>query len=312
MVTSEPAGNGETAPVEVDDNDLEIFLSSAFLGCAVIDTGCTPSVIGEKTAEDLVVYLSSRGAQGPESLVLPPVQLRGFNGARTTSRQGLKWLVKIGDLWRHITTYVIPGATPFLLSRKVLQGMEADSDEPETWDQGMEPSFRRSPRDALWLHRPMRRRRQLQSPLRRQLGGDGPVQVSSVPKPPEYPKYPKALRHAFESIMKRTCKCQVDVEALQSELMTLFGCKVESAFCAYSPKFERVPETAHTKATSRCVASLSPAGALSITDWQERLAGSGASRSRVPAPAFLLTAGPVRMSLVRKSHKAAVTTISQC
>ena len=178
MVTDEPAGNDETAPAEVDGDDLEIFLSSVPLGCAVIDTGCTSSVIGEKTAEDLAVYLSNRGVQGPESLVLPPVQFRGFNGARTTSRQGLRWLVKIGDLWGHITTYVIPGATPFLLSRKVLQGMEARLDMGsltltslkrgiKEWKLAQAsdghlllPSFRRSPRDALRLRRPMRLRRQ--------------------------------------------------------------------------------------------------------------------------------------------------------
>ena len=34
----------------------------------------------------------------------------------------------IGDLWGQITTYVVPGAAPFLLSRKVLQGMDATLD----------------------------------------------------------------------------------------------------------------------------------------------------------------------------------------
>ena len=82
-----------------------------------------------------------------------------------------------------------------------------------------------------------------------------------------------AQASTFQSIMKRTRKCQVDVEALQSELTTLFGHRVDSAFCAYRPKFERVPLEAHTSSSYRCVATLSRAGALSISDWQERSAG---------------------------------------
>ena len=77
----------------------------------------------------------------------------------------------------------------------------------------------------------------------------------------------KALKQAFQSIMKRTRNCQVDVETLQSELTTLFGHRVDSAFCAYRPKFERVPPEAHTSSSFRCVATLSQAEALSISDW---------------------------------------------
>ena len=41
----------------------------------------------------------------------------------TTS--GLKWTVKLGNLHGHVTTYDIAGSTPFLLSRRVLEGMNA-------------------------------------------------------------------------------------------------------------------------------------------------------------------------------------------
>ena len=42
---------------------------------------------------------------------------------RTTSKQGLRWTLKLGSLWGTITTYLIPGATPLLLSRQVPEGM---------------------------------------------------------------------------------------------------------------------------------------------------------------------------------------------
>ena len=118
MVAATAVNDDEATSMGDATENLDVFLSSVPRGCAVIDTGCTSSVIGEDTADDLKAYLSDRGVQGPESLVLPRVQLRGFNGARTTSRRGLRWLVKMGNLWGHITTYVIPGATPFLLSGK--------------------------------------------------------------------------------------------------------------------------------------------------------------------------------------------------
>ena len=74
----------------VEDGELEIFLASV---------PCTSSVIGERAAERLKRFLASRGVQGPESLELPPVQLRQFNGARTTSSRGLKWTICLGKLW---------------------------------------------------------------------------------------------------------------------------------------------------------------------------------------------------------------------
>ena len=97
--------------------DLQVFLASIPLGCAVIDTGCTSSVIGSESA-----------ARVSESLTHSPVQLPGFNGAKTTKRQGLRWTVKLGALWGQITTHVMPGEAPFLLSRCVLQNMGANLD----------------------------------------------------------------------------------------------------------------------------------------------------------------------------------------
>ena len=58
---------------------------------------------------------------------LPPVKLKGFNGNTETTTSGLRWTVKIGNLRGHVTTNVIAGSTPFLLSRRVrvLEGMNA-------------------------------------------------------------------------------------------------------------------------------------------------------------------------------------------
>ncbi|CAE7357072.1 RE1, partial [Symbiodinium sp. KB8] len=110
------------------ESEVEILLASIPEGHAILDTGCTSSVVGERTADRLAKFLTSRGVQGPESLDLPPVQLRGFNGARTTSSKGLRWTICLGKLWGTVTTYLIPGEAPFLLSRKVLEGMEATLD----------------------------------------------------------------------------------------------------------------------------------------------------------------------------------------
>ncbi|CAE7032082.1 GIP [Symbiodinium natans] len=133
MITEEAFENSGDSDLQEEPTsgprlEVDVYLASVPQGYAVIDTGCTSSVIGAETAKRLSQFLMDRGIQGPESLTLPPVQLRGFNGARTTSSQGLKWLVQLGNLWGTVTTYVIPGEAPFLLSRKVLEGMEASLD----------------------------------------------------------------------------------------------------------------------------------------------------------------------------------------
>ena len=109
-------------------DELEVMSVDIPVGTAVIDTGCTASVIGEETAEKYIEHFVSRGLPAPEPLELPPVQLKGFNGTRSSTRKGLRWTVMIGSLWGQVTTYVVPGGAPFLLSRKVLQGMEATLD----------------------------------------------------------------------------------------------------------------------------------------------------------------------------------------
>ena len=111
--------------VTADGGELEVFLASIPQGYAIIDTGCTTSVIGERTAQELSSFLQSRGYPLPQQVVLPAVELKGFNGKVEKATQGLKWTVRLGSLQGNITTYIIPGVTPFLLSRRVLEAMEA-------------------------------------------------------------------------------------------------------------------------------------------------------------------------------------------
>ena len=103
----------------------EILLASIPNGYAIIDTGCTTSVIGQDCADRLMKFLQEHQMPLPERKQLPPVELKGFSGEATTTTEGLVWHVQLGKLWGTITTYVVPGRTAFLLSRRVLEGMEA-------------------------------------------------------------------------------------------------------------------------------------------------------------------------------------------
>ena len=116
-----------TEDVEQDE-EFEICAVTVPAGLAVIDTGCTTSVIAVETAQRYREYFKTRGLPEPTAVVLPPVQLKGFNGVRTSTDRGLRWMVKLGKLWGQITTYTVDGSAPFLLSRKVLQGMGATLD----------------------------------------------------------------------------------------------------------------------------------------------------------------------------------------
>jgi hypothetical protein len=77
----------------------EALITSVPSGFAVIDTGCTSSVIGEETAQRLTERLAEQGWPKPVELQLPPVHLKGFNGVKTKTEKGLRWTVRLGDLW---------------------------------------------------------------------------------------------------------------------------------------------------------------------------------------------------------------------
>ena len=291
MITEEAFENSGDSDLQEEPTsgprlEVDVYLASVPQGYAVIDTGCTSSVIGAETAKRLSQFLMDRGIQGPESLTLPPVQLRGFNGARTTSSQGLKWLVQLGNLWGTVTTYVIPGEAPFLLSRKVLEGMEASLDlgamtitsqkhgiakwplqqaanghllMPLVLDK---PELEVAKLDEDAVSEPQVPEGQIPDTLSPNLRTNSQGNKQSVKK-----------KQWFQTIMKRTRRCVVDVSSLQNELQGLFGPEVCAALCAYRPKFERIPEQAHTHQLQRAVATLTPKGSLTVTAWEDRPAG---------------------------------------
>ena len=106
----------------------EVLLASIPEGHANLDTGCTTSVIGSDTAAKFQEFLRRRNLPQPAECDLPPVELKGFQGGKVETTTGLRWHVKLGSLWGSVTTYVVPGQTPFLLSRRVLEGMKAKLD----------------------------------------------------------------------------------------------------------------------------------------------------------------------------------------
>lgn len=115
----------EPTPTRLSKTELDILLASIPNGYAILDTGATTSVIGADTAMRYGAYFQQQGFPAPVEITMPPVELRGFSGQVEKTSRGLKWIVKLGGLHGAISTYVVPGQTPFLLSRRVLENMEA-------------------------------------------------------------------------------------------------------------------------------------------------------------------------------------------
>ena len=94
------------------------------------------------------------------------------------------------------------------------------------------------------------------------------------PKSGNYrPGAPSAKRPAFQSILRNTTHCQVDVVVNQEALQTLFGCEVHFALCAYRPKFERIPSEAHCQNLHRAVATQVGSSEPDVSAWEERPVG---------------------------------------
>ena len=124
--------------VEVNTTVLpeDILLTSIPMGFAIVDTGCTTSVIGEECAECMIGFLKQHQLPLPEERFLPPVELKGFSGEATITTittKGLVWYVKLGTAWGTISTYVIPGKTAFLLDECANPFGEQNTDFRETW-----------------------------------------------------------------------------------------------------------------------------------------------------------------------------------
>ena len=166
------------------------------------------------------------------------MQLKGFNGTKTTSKEGLRWTVKLGNLWGTITTYVVPGETPFLLPRKVLEGMKA------TLDLGsVAMSSEKHGIQNMKLGQAANGH--LLMPLLPD-DNEGCFLAETGRDPQEYKGresrvFPKSGNYrpgAPSASLRNTRHCQVDVVANQEAFQTLFGCEVHFALCAYRPKFE--------------------------------------------------------------------------
>ena len=79
--------------------ECEVLTATIPVGNAVIDTGCTASVVGDETAKRFRDLFLDRGLPHPEEIELPTVQLKGFSGVRSSSSKGLRWTVKLGSVW---------------------------------------------------------------------------------------------------------------------------------------------------------------------------------------------------------------------
>ncbi|CAE7934323.1 RE1 [Symbiodinium sp. KB8] len=181
-----------------DADEHDVYSVTVPAGLAVIDTGCTTSVIGEETAARYTEYFRNRGLPEPVAVTLPPVQLKGFNGLRTATERGLRWTVKLGSLWGQITTYMVEGSAPFLLSRKVLQGMEATLDLGKCTLTSAKHG----------LH---------DEPLAQ--AGNGHLLLPLVPPDEAEEVTNSDLRRYFQTIMKHTRYSQVDVGTHRFERM---------------------------------------------------------------------------------------------
>ncbi|CAE7551398.1 RE1 [Symbiodinium necroappetens] len=207
------------------EDDQEIFAVSVPPGLAVIDTGCTTSVIGRRTADRYIEFFKARNIPEPTLVTLPPVQLKGFNGMRSSSDRGLKWTVKLGSLWGQVTTYLVEGEAPFLLSRKVLQSMEATIDLGKCTLSSEKHGLKNEPLAQAsngHLLMPLVPTEDYEDLLQVQLAETPVDKAAGVDK-----------RKHFQTIMKHTRYTQVDTGTYRYELRMVFGQDVDFALCAY-------------------------------------------------------------------------------
>ncbi|CAE7443005.1 GIP, partial [Symbiodinium sp. CCMP2456] len=210
------------------------------------------------------------------------------------SEAGLRWTVRLGCLWGQVTTYVIPGKAPFLLSRKVLEGMQAKLDLGKLTitsdkhglsqtplaqaanghllisllpDVHPEVSFQEGPEEVAFNVEP-------EGPSE----GEAAEPCNSTtadnrvaPKERLPVRITQAdLRKHFQTVMKHTRYTQVDVGTHRHPLRMIFGGDVDCALCAYRPRYERTPKQAASKDMYRAVAHLTPKGELQVSEWSAR------------------------------------------
>ena len=284
------------------DDDLEVLSASVPTGTAVIDTGATTSVIGEETAARYIEYFRSRGIPEPQEVALPPVQIKGFNDVKSSTKKGLQWLVCLGCLWGTVTTYVVPGSSPFLLSRKVLEGMEATINLGNKTLSSLKHHMKDVPlsqaANGHLLMPLLPETDEVFHALPEQVHvaqpGHGSAarisveaqvetqQTETSPQPPpakrkntgrqaRLPEHTTVVdrKRQFQTVLKNTRYTQVDVGTYRYAMRVIFGMDTDAALCAYRPRFERIPKQAAQQTVWQAVATLSPDGTLAVSSWHE-------------------------------------------
>ena len=71
--------------VDSQSDELEVYLACIPQGFAIIDTGCTTSVIGGQTAASLSTFLQQHGYPAPQEVALPTVSY---------GTEGFQWQVR--------------------------------------------------------------------------------------------------------------------------------------------------------------------------------------------------------------------------
>ena len=293
--------NSAVVPDVVPD---DVWLTTVPEGYAILDTGCTTSICGEETAADLSRFMQSLGWPCPVPCSLPPVELKGFSGNKVESTSGLRWTVQLGNLQGTVTTYTVPGAAPFLMSRRVLEGMKAKLDLEHLTITSEKHGLKDVPlRQAANGHllMPIVQLPSELSPC------TAPKNVSSLvvleeveeeehepnAQSPEHfavacedppvtpPSHPKKIttsdrRRALQHVVKNTRKGVVNVSRFRKELEVIYGKRgsdIVHALVAYNPRLERIPEDAATVTYERSVATLTQDGQLFVQPWNVRQAG---------------------------------------
>ena len=281
--------------------DDEVFLASVPVGHAILDTGCTTSVVGQVTADTLSEFMEQCGHPKPVPVALPPVELKGFNGVTEVTTQGLRWTCKLGSLYGHITTYVIPGQTPFLLSRRVLESMGAVIDlsnhSVTSVKHGMNGVPLRQASNGHLLLPICELPEELQlnacedenEPNTSELSVKGMASSSTLPEATaEVPEDSSCLetkgskavkitlcdrRKAFQTIVKNTKNAIIDLETHRDSLTKIFGERGKQIIygaVAYSPKKERVPADSNRVAYEGSIATLGTDGDFCVHPWRMR------------------------------------------
>ena len=297
--------------INVAHAEDEVFLASIPVGMAILDTGCTTSVVGSETVRRYTDHFRACGYPAPVPIELPPVELKGFNGQTVTTTSGLRWTVKLGDLHGTITTYVIEGVAPFLLSRRVLEGMGAVLDlgsmtitsqkhnminqslpqastnghlllpscpMPKELDvaqcETSNESNEPNQNSDLWSSNATCAKSQPK---------DSPAEPVESPKPVTTPKFkknpkitPNDKRKAFQTMVKNTKNGVIDLDVHRESLAKVFNINGEDityAAVAYQPKKERIPSQASSQQFEVSVAEMSKDGQFTVHPWRIRPCG---------------------------------------